>query len=48
VKNQVRRVPELVFFLDDSLEYIDKIDSALKGGADPIKNTDLLEKRKFL
>ena len=48
VKNQVRRVPELVFFLDDSLEYIDKLDSALKGGADPIKNTDLLEKRKFL
>jgi ribosome-binding factor A len=46
VKNQIRRVPELSFFLDDSLDYIDKIDSALKSGEDPIKNTDLLEKRK--
>jgi ribosome-binding factor A len=48
VKNQIRRVPELSFFLDDSLDYIDKIDSALKSGEDPIKNTDLLEKRKKL
>lgn len=48
VKNQIRRVPELAFFLDDSLEYIGKIESALKTGEDPIKNTDLLEKRKFL
>ena len=48
VKNQIRRVPELSFFLDDSLDYIDKIDRALKSGEDPIKNTDLLEKRKKL
>ena len=48
VKNQIRRVPELSFFLDDSLDYIEKIDSALKNGEDPIKNTDLLEKRKKL
>jgi len=46
VKNQIRRIPELSFFLDDSLEYIEKIDSALKSGEDPIKNTDILEKRK--
>ena len=48
VKNQIRRVPDLSFFLDDSLDYIEKIDSALKNGEDPIKNTDLLEKRKKL
>lgn len=48
VKNQIRRVPELSFFLDDSLDYIDKIDSALKSGEDPIRNTDLLENRKKL
>ncbi len=29
-KNQLRIVPELEFFLDDSLEYIDGIDRALK------------------
>jgi len=48
VRNQIRRVPELSFYLDDSLEYIDKVESALKTGADPIKNTELLEKRKIL
>ncbi len=30
VKNDVRRVPELVFYLDDSLDYMEKIDNALK------------------
>ena len=46
VKNQIRRVPELFFYNDDSLEYIDSIDAALKKNEDPIKNTSLLEKRK--
>lgn len=30
VRNQLRVVPELHFFLDDSLDYIDNIDSLLK------------------
>lgn len=30
VKNQLRIIPELAFFIDDSLDYIDKIDSLLK------------------
>ncbi len=30
VKNQLRIVPELEFFLDDSLEYIENINKALK------------------
>jgi len=46
VKNQIRRVPELFFYNDDSLEHIDSIDTALKKNEDPIKNTSLLEKRK--
>lgn len=29
VKNQLRKTPELQFFLDDSLDYIDNIDSLL-------------------
>jgi len=29
VKNQLKQIPELAFFLDDSLDYIDKIDSLL-------------------
>ena len=46
VKNQIRRVPELLFYNDDSLEHIDSIDAALKKNEDPIKNNSLLEKRK--
>jgi ribosome-binding factor A len=30
VRHQVRIIPELKFFLDDSLDYIDKIDELLK------------------
>jgi len=30
VRNQLKTVPELTFFLDDSLEYIDNIDNLLK------------------
>ena len=30
IRNQLKSVPELQFFLDDSLEYIEQIDEALK------------------
>ena len=30
VRNQMRKTPELSFFLDDSLDYIENIDSLLK------------------
>lgn len=30
VKSQLRIVPEIAFFIDDSLDYIDKIDKLLK------------------
>ncbi len=43
---QLRKVPELLFFIDDSLEYIDNIEKSLKGEENPVKNPDLLEKRK--
>ena len=45
-KNQLRRMPNLEFFIDDSLEYIDRIEKSLKREEDPIKDNDLLEKRK--
>ncbi|KPM30891.1 Ribosome-binding factor A [Croceitalea dokdonensis DOKDO 023] len=45
-KNQLRRVPQLSFYLDDSLDYIDKIEQSLKGKENPIENRDLLDKRK--
>ncbi|GAA4234236.1 30S ribosome-binding factor RbfA [Postechiella marina] len=45
-KNQLRRMPNLEFFVDDSLEYIDQIEKSLKGKENPISNPDLLDKRK--
>lgn len=30
IRNQVRIIPELRFFIDDSLDYIDRIDELLK------------------
>ena len=46
VKLQLRKVPNLAFYIDDSLDYIEKIDNALSGKENPIENRELLEKRK--
>jgi len=45
-KNQMRKMPELLFFHDDSLEYIEKIEDSLQGKENPIMDRELLEKRK--
>ncbi|MCX2718482.1 30S ribosome-binding factor RbfA [Lentiprolixibacter aurantiacus] len=45
-KHQLRRTPELLFFLDDSLDYIEKIDQSLKEGENPIEKPDILPRRK--
>ena len=47
-KNQLRRMPNLEFFVDDSLEHIDKIEQSLKRTDNPIANPDSLEQRKKL
>ena len=36
-RHQLRRTPSFVFFIDDSLDYIEKIDRSLKGADNPIK-----------
>lgn len=46
LKNQLRKIPKLIFYLDDSLDYIEKIDEALQANNDPIKNPDQLISRK--
>ena len=45
-RHQLRRMPQLEFFIDDSLEYIDGIERSLKGKDNPINNPDLLDGRK--
>ena len=46
VKLQLRKVPNLSFYIDDSLDYIEKIDNALSENENPIEIRALLEKRK--
>ena len=46
-RNQLRRMPELMFFGDDSLDYIEEIDKSLKGeDINPIENPEILPRRK--
>ena len=46
-RNQLRRMPELSFYIDDSLDYIENIDNALRGkNENPITNPDILDKRQ--
>jgi ribosome-binding factor A len=46
-RNQLRRMPELAFFGDDSLDYIEEIDKSLKGeDVNPIKNPEVLPRRQ--
>tara|TARA_B100001057_G_scaffold372027_1_gene376182 strand:- start:142 stop:504 length:363 start_codon:yes stop_codon:yes gene_type:complete len=37
LKNELRVIPSLTFYLDDSLDYIEKIESSLKERKNPIK-----------
>ena len=37
LKDELRIIPNLTFYLDDSLDYIEKIESSLKEGKNPIK-----------
>ncbi|MGI9549756.1 MAG: 30S ribosome-binding factor RbfA [Aurantibacter sp.] len=45
-RHQLRRVPELHFYIDDSLDYIENIEKSLEGDENPIEDRDLLDKRK--
>jgi len=46
-RDQLRRMPELSFYIDDSLDYIENIDSALQGkNENTIKNPEILDKRQ--
>jgi len=45
-KHQLRRMPNLEFFIDDSLEYIDNIEKSLRREENPILDPELLNKRK--
>lgn len=46
VRLQLRKVPNLVFYIDDSLDRIEVLDKELKGANNPIENPELLARRK--
>lgn len=45
-KHQLRKMPDLVFYNDDSLEYINKLEDAVQGKENPIIDPNLLDRRK--
>ena len=45
-KGQLRKVPELNFYLDESLDYIENIDRELNKGEDPLKKLSSLKPRQ--
>ena len=46
-RNQLRRMPELLFFGDDSLDYIEEIDKSLRGeDVNPIQDPSVFPRRK--
>ncbi len=45
-RQQLRKMPDMNFYLDDSLDYIENIEKSIKGDENPIDNPDLLDKRK--
>jgi len=46
MKNQLRRFPELHFYLDDSLDYIEGINEELSKGTNPLVNPGSLDSRQ--
>ncbi|MDT8347547.1 MAG: ribosome-binding factor A [Flavobacteriaceae bacterium] len=45
-RNQLRKIPEFLFFIDDTAERQQAIDEALKGTENPIESPDILPKRQ--
>ena len=46
MKNQLRRIPEFSFYIDDSLDYLDAIEKALNQPENPIRNPKETSKRQ--
>ena len=46
MKNQLRKIPDLHFYLDDSLDYIEGINKELNDGENPLNNLNTLASRQ--
>lgn len=45
-RNQMRRVPELLFFIDETAKKAEDIERSLKGEENPIEDRSLLDRRQ--
>ena len=46
MRNQLRRMPKFNFYIDDSLDYVEEIENALKKPRNPIDKTEFLSEKK--
>ena len=46
MRNQLRRMPKFYFYIDDSLDYVEEIENALKKSQNPIDRTEFLSKKQ--
>ena len=46
MKNQLRRMPKFYFYIDDSLDYVEEIENALKKPRNPIDKTEFLSEKQ--
>ena len=46
MRNQLRRMPKFYFYVDDSLDYVEEIENALKKPRNPIDKTEFLSEKQ--
>ena len=46
MRNQLRRMPKFYFYVDDSIDYAEEIDNALKKTDNPIYKSEFLSKKQ--
>ena len=46
MRNQLRKMPKFYFYMDDSLDYVEKIENALKKSQNPIDKCELLSEKQ--
>tara|TARA_B100001057_G_scaffold494687_1_gene591797 strand:+ start:352 stop:753 length:402 start_codon:yes stop_codon:yes gene_type:complete len=46
MRNQLRRMPKFYFYIDDSLDYVEEIENALKKPENPINKSIFLSKKQ--
>ena len=46
MRNQLRRMPKFYFYIDDSLDYVEEIENALKKSQNPIDKSEFLSEKQ--